>query len=149
MVVSSLDGSVTSTSSQANNLLSYAMGFDSFRNSDFIIFNDSEYSYYIVWGDLKNEDGTIVSDGAVEYIRYYRTSSSGYSSSYSYEVGNDEVFSLSLSEEYICTTSVAESGFVSSTYLDYRYKQGTLILFMFILAMVFAIMVKSFRGFKS
>lgn len=149
MVISSLQGSVTSTSSQASNLLSYAMGYHSFQNSEFIIFNDSEYSYYIVWGDLKNEDGKIVSSGEVEYFRYYRTSSSGYTSNYVYDYGSDGSFSLTLSDEYICTTSVAESGFVSSTFLDYKFKQGSLLLFVFLVAAVFAIMIKSFRGFKS
>ena len=149
MVISSLHGSVTSTSSQASNLLSYAMSYHSFQNSEFIIFNDSENSFYIVWGDLKNENGKIVSSGEVEYFRNYRTSSSGYSSTYVYDYGSDGSFSLSLSDEYICTTSVNESGFVSSTFLDYKFKQGSLLLFVFLVAAVFAIMIKSFRGFKS
>lgn len=146
MTFSSLNGTVTSTSSQAVNLLAYAMSFDSFRGSEYIIFNDSEYSYYIVWGDLYEENGKIVSDGNIEYIRYYRTSSSGYTNIYQYALGSDSSFVLSLSEEYICTTSVDNVGFVSSVHQEYGFYQSAIMLMVFVVAMVFAIMIKNFRG---
>lgn len=146
MTFNTLVGTVSSTSSQAVNLLNYAMSFDSFRNSEYIIFNDSEYSYYIVWGDLYEQNGKVVSNGDVEYIRYYRTSASGYNSVYTYGYGSDRNFSLSLSQEYICTTSVANVGFVSSAYQECGFYQSAIMLMVFVVAMVFAIMIKNFRG---
>lgn len=145
MTIASLAGTVTGTSSQAVNLLNYALTFDTFKDSEFIIFNDSDYSYYIVWGDLINDDGKIVSSGSVDYIRYFRTNVSGYTSTYSYEVGKDDSFVLNLSDEYICTTSVAESGFVSSTYVQHEFYRNAGILFVFAVSMIFAIMLKMFR----
>lgn len=146
MTFTSLEGTVSSTSSQAVNLLNYAMSFDSFRNSEYIIFNDSENSYYIVWGELYEKDGKVVSDGEVEYIRYYRTGTSGYTNSYTYESGSDSTFSLALSDEYITSTSVNNVGFVSSVYQEYGFYQSALMLMVFVVAMVFAIMIKNFRG---
>lgn len=146
MIFSSLNGTVSPTSTQAVNLLSYAMSFDSFENSDYIIFNDSDYSYYIVWGKLFEENGKVVSDGEVEYIRYYRTSSSGYTGTYQYVSGSDDSFSLSLSKEYICTSSVDNVGFISTSYQQYRFEQSALMLFVLLVAMVFVIMIKNFRG---
>ena len=146
MTFTSLEGTVSSTSSQAVNLLNYAMSFDSFRNSEYIIFNDSENSYYIVWGDLYEKDGKVTSNGEVEYIRYYRTGTSGYANSYAYQSGSDSTFSLALSDEYITTTSVDNVGFVSSVYEELEYYQTSLMLIVFAVAMMFAVMVKNFRG---
>ena len=145
MTVSSLYGTVTSTSTQAVNLLNYAMSFDSFAGSEYVIFNDSEYSYYIVWGDLVYEDGGISSKGEVEYIHYYRTSSSGYTGTYLYECGNDSSLVLSLSDEYICTSNVAGVGFVSQVGEQYEFYNTATMLLVFAVAAIFAIMIKVFR----
>lgn len=147
MTFSSLVGTVTGTSSQAVNLLNYALTFDSFAGSEFIIFNDSDYSYYIVWGDLKREGDRVVSTGSVEYIHYYRVSASGYSTYYTYQTGTDDGFILNLSNENICTTNVEGTGFVSSTYVQHEFYQNAGVLLILAVSMVFAIMVKSFgRG---
>lgn len=149
MKISNLAGTVTSSSSQAVNLLNYAMTFDSFKFSEYVIFNDSDYSYYIVWGDLKNENGKVTSSGAVDYIRYYRISSSGYNNTYVYDVGSDGSFDLSLSEEYICTSNVPGAGFRSQVGEEYEFYNSASMFLIFAVAMLFAIMIKSFRGFKS
>lgn len=141
----SLYGTVTSTSSQAVNLLNYAMSFDSFKGSDYIIFNDSEYSYYIVWGDLSYDEGFVESSGAVQYIRYYRSSTSGYTGNYSYTTGSDSDFSLALSTEYICTSSVPMAGFTSQVGEQYEFYNSASMLLVFAVAMIFAIMLKVFR----
>ena len=146
MTFLSLEGTVSSTSSQAVSLLNYAMSFDSFRNSEYIIFNDSENSFYIVWGELYEESGRIRSTGDISFIHYFRTSTSGYNNAYTYECGSDSAFELVLSDDYVCTTSIANVGFVSSTYQEYGFYQSALMLMVFVVAMVFAIMIKNFRG---
>jgi len=52
-----------STSSQAENLIDYASSYESFMDSDFVVFHDSQYSYYIVWGDL-------VVDAIIEFLMW-------------------------------------------------------------------------------
>lgn len=145
MVISSMVGSVQGTSTNAINLLTYAMSFDSFKGSEYVIFNDSDYSYYIVWGDLKHENGQVKSNGAVEYIHYYRTSTSGYNSVYSYQVGGDSSFVLDLSSEYITTSNIEEVGFRSQVGEQYEFYNSASMLLVFAVAMIFAIMVKVFR----
>lgn len=138
-------GTVTSTSSQAINLINYAMSFDSFHDSDYVIFNDSEYSYYIVWGKLENENGQVTGDD-VEYIHYYRTSTSGYTSNYVYEVGSDTSFVLSLSSEYVPTSNVTEVGFVSQQVVQNDFTSDIVWLLTFGVAFLFVIMMKQLRG---
>lgn len=145
MVINSMVGSVQGTSTNAINLLTYAMSFDSFKGSEYVIFNDSDYSYYIVWGDLKHENGRIVSEGSVRYIRYYRTSSSGYSGTYVYVDGEDDSFMLTLSDEYITTSNIAEVGFRSQVGEQYEFYNSASMLLVFAVAMIFAIMLKVFR----
>lgn len=144
MIVNSV-GTVTGTSTQAVNLVSYALTFDSFKDKEFVIFNDSDYSYYIVWGDLKHEGNKVVSSGEIEYIRYYRISSSGYNNYYTYEVGEDSSFVLNLSNEYIVTTNVDGVGFVSNTYEQHNFYHETGLFCILLVSMVFAIMIKTFR----
>lgn len=145
MEINSLVGTVTGSSTQAVNLLTYAMSFDSFNGSEYVIFNDSEYSYYIVWGDLKYAEGQVISSGTVEYIRYYRTNSSGYSGSYSYIVGDDSSFILYLSDEYITTSNIEEVGFRSQVGEQFDFYNNASMLLIFAVAMIFAIMLKVFR----
>ena len=145
MVINSMVGSVQGTSTNAINLLTYAMNFDSFKGSEYIIFNDSDYSYYIVWGDLKREGSRVISSGAVEFIRYYRTTSSGYSGTYMYDHGSDNSFSLSLSDEYVTTSNISEVGFRSQVGEQYEFYDSASMLLIFAVAMIFAIMLKVFR----
>lgn len=145
MEFNNLVGTVSSTSTQAVNLLNYAMSFDSFNGSEYVIFNDSEYSYYIVWGDLTHEGGQVTSFGAIEYIHYYRTSSTGYTNNYIYEFGSDSSFGLSLSSEYICTTNIQGVGFRSQVGEQYEFYNSASMLLIFAVAMIFAIMLKVFR----
>lgn len=138
-------GTVTSTSSQAINLINYAMSFDSFHGSDYVIFNDSEYSYYIVWGKLDNVNGQVTGEN-VEYIHYYRTSTSGYSTNYLYEAGADRSFVLSLSSEYVATSNVSEVGFVSQQVVQNDFTSDIVWLLTFGVAFLFVIMAKQLRG---
>lgn len=141
----SMSGTVASTSSQAVNLINYAMSFDSFHGSDYVIFEDSDYSYYIVWGNLENQNGQVVGED-VEYIHYYRTSSSGYTNNYVYEVGSDTSFVLSLSDEYVATSNVSEVGFVSQQIVQNDFTSDIVWLLTFGVAFLFVIMIKQLRG---
>lgn len=146
MTFNSLYGSVASTSSNAVNLVNLAMNYDSFGGfNEYIIFNDSQYSYYIVWGNLSESDG-IVTGFDVEYIHYYRTDTDVYSSSYRYEYGADSSFSLTLSDEYMTTSSLPEVGFVSLAAEQYQYYQAASEFRVFSLALLLVIMFCALRG---
>lgn len=147
MIVASLYGTVSSTSSTANNLLYLAMNYKSFKSSDYIIFQDGQYSYYIVWGDLELVDGEIVENSDIEYIHYYRSdSSSGYNYTYLYEYGTDTNFSLVLDDEFLTTSNMEGVGFVSLTGTEYEYYAAASDLSIFSVALLFAIMLCVFRG---
>lgn len=153
MTVNSLYGTVTSTSSNAINLLYRAFNYESFKDSDYIIFQNEQYSYYIVWGDLKEENGRVIGSD-IEYVRYYRTdNSSGYNYTYQYDYGTDSSFSLTLSDEYQTTSNIEGVGFVSLAAVQYDYYSqaseefmSVLDLFVFAVAFLFVIVLCALRG---
>ena len=129
---------VVSTSTQANNLLNMAIKYKSFSDSEFVIFCDQQYSYYIVWGDLVYSDGTVTGNN-IEYIRYYRTGS-GTSYEYTYSHGSDTSFRLSSSN--VCTSNIDDFGMRSATYDEYMSNVesiGLLVLigsFLFVMTLI-------------
>lgn len=134
---------VVSSSTQANNLLNFAMSYESFRDSDFVIFCDQQYSYYLVWGDLTVSDAGVVSGADVEYIRYYREGDS-YSSSYVYNYGTDVSFGLNPSD--MVTSNLPDYGFSSELYRTY-ISQFELKHFLILLSsFCFVLMILRLRG---
>jgi len=124
------------SNSTTSNLLALAQNYDSFHNSDFVVFSDAQWSYYIVWGnDIKLENNRLIGS-KIEYLRYYRTSTN---SDYQYQYGTDTSFSLT--SYYHNTSSIDGYGFVSMTdlqYKNYELIEQFLILitgFMFILVL--------------
>lgn len=132
---------VSSTSSQAVNLLNYAISFDSFRGADYVIFCDEQYSYYIVWGDLAYEEDAVEGSN-INYIHYYRDTSSGYNS-YVYDTGAAETFSLV--SEHVNTSSLAEYGFKSILHEEYKVYGDVLLFLTLITSFFFVIMLTNLR----
>lgn len=146
LTISDTYSDVTSTSSQANNLINYAMNYNNFLYSDFVIFSDDLNSYYLVWSDDLVFDGVTVSGSDVEFVHYFRSGSAG-SYSYSYEYGIDSAFSLSSS--FVCTSNIAEFGFRSALFDEYYHRHEMLLLFLLICSFGFVLMILSLRGNKS
>lgn len=132
---------VVSTSSQANNLINYAMSYDSFIRSDYVIFSDQQYSYYIVWSEDLKFENDIVSGTSIEYIRYYRSGTTSYE--YAYTYGTDTTFSLTSSN--VNTSSLEEYGFKSVLYSEYKSYDLNSEFMIIIVAVIFVIMIKSLR----
>lgn len=143
LTVSDTYSDVTSTSSQAVNLVNYAANYESFIDSDFVIFCDSQNSYYIVWGDLEC-DGDIVTGEDIEYIHYFRSGSSG-ASYYSYVYGTDVVFTL-MSTDYVCTSNLSEFGFKSAVYSEYELFDDLDKFLVYMTAFLFIITIIKLRG---
>lgn len=115
LTINSTYRDVTPTSSQSTNLLSLAQNYDSFKESEFVIFSDSQYSYYIVWSkDLSLSNGTVKGTN-IEYIHYHRNDDY----TYTYDYGTDSTFSLTSS--YLETSSIDGYGFVSLSDMEYDY----------------------------
>lgn len=151
MIINSLYATVASTSNNALNLLYRAINYESFKDSDFIIFQDGQYSYYIVWGDLAASD-TRVTGSDIEYIHYVRNGSN-YDYYYTYDYGTDSSFSLTLSSEFQTTSNLPGVGFVSMAAVQYDYYyqaaekyMSVLDMFILLLAFVFVLMICAFRG---
>lgn len=142
LTVSDTYSDVASTSSQAVNLVNYAANFESFIDSEFVIFCDSQNSYYIVWGDLENNNG-IISGSDVEYIHYYRTDNYN---SYTYQYGTEVSFGLN--PDNLCTSNIENFGFRSSAYETFRLNDNVNKSLMFILAFLFVIMILRLRRDK-
>lgn len=115
LTINSTYRDVSPSSSQASNLLALAQNYDTFKESDFVIFSDSQYSYYIVWSnDLSLSNGTVKGSN-IEYIHYYRENNYNYSYSY----GKDSSFTLNSS--YLVTSSIDGYGFVSLSNMQYYH----------------------------
>lgn len=110
-------GDLSQSSSQATNLLSYAMNYDSFLYSDFVIYQSEQYSYYLVWTDKLTYNGSRVSaDGDVQFISYIRNGLN-YSYTYNYGVSND----FSLNVNHMVVSNVDGLGFRSSFYNEFVF----------------------------
>lgn len=142
LTVSDTYSDVSSTSSQAVNLVNYAANFESFIDSDFVVFCDSQYSYYIVWGDLENNNG-VISGSDVEYIHYYRIDSYN---SYTYQYGTDVSFGLN--PDNLCTSNIDNFGFRSTAYETFKLNDNVNKSLIFILAFLFVIMILRLRRDK-
>lgn len=124
------------SNSTSSNLLSLAQNYNSFLGSKFVIFSDSQYSYYIVWGnDIKLENNRLIGS-KIEYLRYYRTSTN---SDYLYVYGSDTSFSLTSS--YHNTSNIDGYGFVSLNNLEREYYFYQKYNFMLLIAFSFVIAV--------
>lgn len=132
---------LSQSSSTVQNLISYAYNYDSFLGSDFVVFQDGQYSYYIFWGDI-DYDGTLVTADEAEYISYVRQGSV-YDYSYIYTHNVDE--SLSLTVNKLVVSNIDELGSVSSLYEDLNHNYRVLTLFVILLAFIFVLMVLAFR----
>lgn len=139
---------LASTNSNAINLINYAMSYSSFRNADYVCFEAAENDFYIVWGDLKVAENESVSGSKVEYIRYFRSGSSGYTNYYSYDAGTFDTFNLAGSD-YVYTTNLANGGFVSSLVGEYQLYNTITSFLILAVAIIFAIMIKVFRSSKA
>ena len=140
---SSTYGDLSSTSSQATNLMSLAMNYDTFLHSDYVIYQDAQYSYYIVWSEkLTNSSGTVSSSGKVEYIHYSR-SGSGTNYSYSYDYGTDSTFRLTANHQTV--SNVQGLGFKSELWQSFRDSYYTRYFQIFGMAALLVIMFVTLR----
>lgn len=131
------------TNSTINNLISVANSYDDFIYSDYVALQTNDYEYYIIWGkDFVINDNIIVADN-VQYIKYYREQTSGYSSTYFYNYGEAETLSVN-TYDYIITSNIGY-GSTSTIYDSYETNYYSLFLIVFVVAILFAIMLCNFR----
>lgn len=114
LTVPNLYSDLSGTSSQIQNLANYASKYDSFYDSSYVGFRDSQYSYYLVWGDANAFDavGNVVTSSDCSYVRYYRPTTT---SDWEYVYIEDDT--LSVNCDYLVTSNLDVKGF-NSTYID-------------------------------
>ncbi len=129
------------SSTQVQNLISYAHSYNSFINSDFVVFQSGQYNYYIFWGDL-NYNGSSVTASEAECISYYREGS-GYD--YQYRYSYDDSENLSLTVNNLVVSNVDELGSSSALYEEFKSYNRDKAFGIFILAVLIVIMFLAFR----
>lgn len=105
---------------QFTNLLNYATRYDSFYNSKYIAFRDSQNSYYLVWGDNNAfaVENNVVTCSDCSYVRYYRATTNS-----DWEYLYSENDTLSLGCDYMVTTNlVGVLGFGSVAVDEWEYR---------------------------
>lgn len=103
------------SNTNGSNLLALAQNYDSFNNTRFVIFSDTQYSYYIVWGKNLTVSNGIINGTSIEYLRYYQVNTS---IGYQYVYGIDTSFRLTSS--YQNTSNINGYGFVSLSNNQHR-----------------------------
>lgn len=123
LTVPSLYGDMTGSSTQLQNLANYATRYDSFFNSKYVAFRDSQNSYYLVWGesDAFTTGNNQVTCADCEFVRYYRPTSSS-----DWEYVYTENDSLSLNAGYLVTTNLdGIKGFNSELIDEWNFRHNT------------------------
>ena len=138
---SSTYGDLSQSSTQVQNLVSYAYNYKSFKHSDFVVFQDAQYSYRIVWADKIEINNNRVSASDVEMISYVRTGTTG--SNYTYTYSTDS--SLSLTVNNLVVSNVHGLGSASSMYEQFISQYQTKILLIFITAFACVLVFLAFR----
>ncbi len=136
-------GDLPSTSSQATNLITYAMSFDDFITSDYVCFRDDLNSYYCVWSDDITWSGSTISADDIKYVRYWRSSNT---SSWQYGYGSDTSFSFSTA--YLITSNVPGLGSTSSVFETFYFQHNFMILGIVFTSFLMVIAFISLRGGK-
>lgn len=134
-------GDLPSTSSQAINLLNYAMSFDDFMYSDYVCFRDSQYSYYLVWSADITWSGSTISADDIKYVRYFRNSNYD---EWQYGYGTDTSFTFSTA--YLVTSNIQGLGSTSAVYETYKTQSNLIGLIVAIGSFAFALMLIKMKG---
>lgn len=132
---------VTSTSTNANNLINYANSYSNFVYSDYVVLQSGDNEYYIVWGNDFTVNNSIVTSDKVEFIRYYRTGTMN--NSYIYDYGTSDNFRLTLND-YVVTSNL-NIGMTSSIFDSYRTNYYTICCLIIGVSLLFSIALTNFR----
>lgn len=134
---------LNSTNSTAINLVNAANQYQSFQNADFVIVQNEQYSYYIVWGKDFTYASDSVTGGSCEYVRYYRTDSSGYNNNYDYVYGTDT--SVYVLADEMVVSNIDGLGFSSLAYEQLQTYKNINNLLIFVVAILFVVMLRNLR----
>lgn len=125
--------------STVQNLLSYAMNYSSFAESDFVVYCSAQYTYYIVWGDLAASGNKVTSSEDINYIEYSRDSLN----QYSYKVSSSSDFTLNINN--VITSNIDGVGMRSQIYEDYEYRNTFVEFSIFFAVILFVILLFKVR----
>lgn len=130
------------TASHVQNLISSAMNYSDFLDSDYVVFQDSQYSYRICWAKELNYNGRVISSDDVQSISYVRNGS-GYDYTWSYSYDDSDSFNLTVN--HLVISNIDGVGAFSPTYDDYKYHHNSHWLLIFSLSFLGVLMFLAFR----
>lgn len=134
-------GDLSQSNTAVQNLISYANNYPDFLKSDYVVFQNGQYSYYIFWGDLEY-NGSLVTASEAQCISYIREGS-GYDYEYKYTYSDAQTLSLTVSDTVI--SNIEGLGSSSALYAEYESYSDNRLLFIFMLAFMFVMMLLAFR----
>ena len=121
---------ISQSSSNVQNLISYAANYEGFFDSDYVIAQTGQYEYILAFGKL--EGGSSYLSGDVSIIRYSR----GIDNQYQYYFTIDNDFHLSISDGVV--SSLPEVGSSSSLYSQLHFYHYAKYLLIVVVALCFA-----------
>lgn len=139
---SSTYADLSQSSSTVQNLISYANNYSDFITSDYVVFQNGQYSYYIFWGDDFEYDGISVTASEAQCISYIRE---GSSYDYAYKYTYSDAQNLSLTVNHSVISNIDELGSSSALYLEYKQNNRDTAFNVFILGFLFVLMILAFR----
>lgn len=125
--------------STVQNLLSFAMNYDSFAESDYVCYCSAQNTYFIVWGDLFVNGNKVTSSEDINYIKYSRDTLN----QYSYEVSSSSDFTLNINN--VITSNIDGVGMRSQIYEDYDYRNTFVEFSIFFAVILFVILLFKIR----
>lgn len=121
---------ISQSSSNAQNLISYASNYEGFFDSDFVIAQTGQYEYILAFGELECDSSYL--SGDVSIIRYSR----GANNQYQYYFTSDSDFHLSINHGVV--SSLPEVGSSSSLYSQLNFYHYAKYLLIVVVALCFA-----------
>lgn len=140
LTINGLYGDLSPTSSYVENLICVASNYDSFIDSDYVVFRNEQYQYYIVWGDLTFNNNKVTGEN-VEMIDYTRDSSNNYYYNYSSDPN------VNLSFDKLVVSNIQGVGAKSLLYDDFKTNyNNTLLLTMSTSALLVLLFINLRKG---
>lgn len=125
--------------STVQNLLSFAMNYDTFSESKFVVYTSAQNTYFIVWGDLNYLQNKIISNSEIHYIEYSRDSDL----QYTYKTSVSDNFTLAVND--VVVTNIDGVGMNSQIYEEFKYRENFSNFSIIVLVFLFVILLFKIR----
>lgn len=130
---------IAQNNSTVQNLLSFAMNYNTFKESDYVVYCNAQNSYFIVWGELIVSSNRVVSNEDIFYVSYIR----GTDNQYHYTYSEDSSFILNVND--VVVSNIDGIGMQSQIYEEFDYRQNFYDFSVVVLVLLFVILLFKVR----